>query len=430
MTGTIAPAQESGLAGTDAEFVRVLYSFPHKIGAARICMAAWHYVDELSAAGADVLVYPGAVARPLPATVRVRPTLARGRVRIPYRALGQLRALALHDRIVARRLPTLVGEVDVVHTWPSGALETLKAARRLGIPSVLERPNSHTRHAYDVVRLEAEALNVTLPPDHEHAFNAAALRREEEEYSLADRLLCPSPFVAQTFLDEGFPAEKLAPHIYGFDESTFFPDEAPRETGRPLRAIFVGANALRKGLHYALEAWLRSSAKEDGELLVLGEFPPGYGATLGEMLDHPSVKMLGYRSDYPELLRASDVLVLPTIEEGSPLVCVDALASGCVPVVSDVCAGVCRHMENAVVHPVRDVDTLARHLTLLNEDRALLASLRAAGLRSAPEYTWTAAGATLLGVYREVIEWSAQARPDLRRRTIEHRDSDRATQVV
>ncbi len=387
----------------EREQIHVLYSFPHKIGAARICTAAWQHVRALDEAVADVLVFPGAVARKLPAGIRVRPTLARGQVRIPYRLLGHRRALALHDHIVARRLPKLAGEVDVVHTWPSGALETLEAAKRLGIPTVLERPNAHTRYAYEIVRREGERLGVTLPPGHEHAYDEEALRKEEQEYRLADRLLCPSEFVTRTFLEEGYAPEKLAPHTYGYDERVFYPDTGPRAPDRPLTVLFVGENALRKGLHYALEAWSRSPAREHGSLLVLGEFPPGYGERIAPLLDHPSVRPLGYRKDYPELLRAADVLVLPTIEEGSPLVCVDALASGCVPVVSDVCAGVCRHMENALVHPVGDVDTLREHLTMLHEDRDLLARLRAGALASAPEFTWRAAGARLLDVYRDLV---------------------------
>ena len=48
------------------------------------------------------------------------------------------------------------------------------------------------------------SFSVTLPPDHEHAYNAEKLRKEEEEYQLAYRLLCPTEFVVKTFLDKGF----------------------------------------------------------------------------------------------------------------------------------------------------------------------------------------------------------------------------------
>ncbi|MGA9354324.1 MAG: hypothetical protein WBV46_11585, partial [Terriglobales bacterium] len=151
--------------------MRVLYSFPHKLGADRICYTAWQQVRGLASAGADVLLYPGALSRPVPDSVEVHPTLSRGRLRIPYKLLGKLRALALHDRIVARRLEKLAGKVDVVHVWPCAALETIKTAKRLGIPTVLERPNAHTRFAYEVVNEECRRLGVALPKGHEYEFN-------------------------------------------------------------------------------------------------------------------------------------------------------------------------------------------------------------------------------------------------------------------
>ena len=384
--------------------IRVLYSFPHKIGAGRICATAWHQVNGLAVAGADVLACPGAVARELPGSVEVRPTLARGKVRIPYRVLGNRRALAVHDRIVAHRLPKLAGRIDLVHAWPSGALETLRAAKMLRIPTVLERPNAHTRLAYDIVRREGDRLGVTLPPDHEHAYNERTLELEEEEFRLADRLLCPSDFVLQTFREEGFPEANLARHDYGFDEKVFYPDSRPRDKNRPLTMVFVGDNALRKGLHFALEAWRRSPLSTDGRFLVVGDFLPSYAEKIGPLLACPTVEVLGHRADVADLYRQSDVFVLPTLEEGSPLACLEALGSGCVPVVSHVCAGVCIDMENALVHRAGDVDALTRQLTMLHEDRDLLERLREGALSSAPRFTWTAAGARLLDVYREVVE--------------------------
>ncbi len=132
--------------------VRVLYSFPHKLGPDRICYTAWQQVNGLAAAGADLLVFPGVLHKPVSANVRVRQTLARGKARISYKLLGAMRACALHDYIVSRRLEKLAGQIDIVHTWPLGSLRTLRTAARLGIPTVLERPNAHTRFAYEVVQ--------------------------------------------------------------------------------------------------------------------------------------------------------------------------------------------------------------------------------------------------------------------------------------
>jgi D-inositol-3-phosphate glycosyltransferase len=390
--------------------VRVLYSFPHKLGAQRICYAAWQHVQGLADAGADVLVFPGVLSRPLSSNVKVRPTLARGKLRIPYKLLGRTGACSLHDWLVARRLRKLVGQIDVIHTFPLGSLRTLKMAKRLGIPTILERCNAHTAFAYEVVRKECERLGVSMPPGHEHDYNENYLRREEAEYRAADYLLCPSEFVARTFLERGFPPDKLARFQYGFDEEKCFPPKEPRDPKRGLTVLFAAGCAPRKGLHYALEAWLASSAHHHGTFLVVGEFIPGYAEKLSSMLAHPSVKRLGFRKDLPEVMRSSDILVLPSIEEGSALVTYDARGCGCVLLVSDASGAVCKHMEDALVHPAGDVRTLAEHLTMLDQNRALLEELRASSLRTANKLTWKAAGEKLLATYREVLAGAVPAR--------------------
>jgi len=386
--------------------LRVLYSFPHKLGADRICYTAWQQVNGLAAAGADLLVFPGVLHKTVPADVRVRPTLAWGRARIPYKLFGTMRACALHDYIVSKRLEKLAGQIDIIHTWPLGALRTLKTAARLGIPTVLERPNAHTRFAYEVVQRECERLGVALPLNHEHAYKEDVLRREEEEFRLTYRLLCPSDFVVRTFLDQGFEQEKLIQHQYGFDEKIFYPDpNRLNNTNAGLTMLYVGGCAPRKGLHYALEAWLQSPAHRDGTFMIAGTFVPGYAEKLAPMLAHPSVRVLGHRHDVPELMRKSDILVLPTIEEGSALVTSEARGSGCVLLVSEAAGAVCKHMENALVHHIGDVKSLTQHITMLHDDRTLLEKLRAEALVTAPSITWTAAGRKLLEVYKGVVGW-------------------------
>jgi glycosyltransferase involved in cell wall biosynthesis len=387
--------------------IRVLYSFPHKIGADRICTTAWHQVAGVAAAGAQVRVFPGALSRPFSACVQVRPTLALGKFRIPYRVLGDMRAFAMHDHIVARRLEGLAKEIDIVHAWPLGSLQTLRTAARLGIPTVLERPNAHTRFAYQVVQEECEHVGVPLPPGHEHAYNEDVLDKEEAEYALATRLLCPSDFVARSFLKYDFDTRSLARHQYGFDESVYWPGQAWETGGRAERGLvmlFVGGCAPRKGLHYALEAWLNSMASTRGKFLIAGAFVPGYAEKLSLQLAHPSVEVLGHRTDVPELMRRADMLVLPSVEEGSALVTSEARGSGCVLLVSDAAGAVCEHGKNALVHAARDACALTQHIDLLHKDRTYLRELRTASLAGVQHITWSAAGVKLLQVYQETLE--------------------------
>lgn len=384
--------------------VRVLYSFPHRIGAQRICATAWQQAAGLARAGARVTVLAGSVARRLPAGVATRALLAIGPWRIPYRVFGTDRLCRLHDRLVARWIERHAAEIDLIHAWPLAAERTIDAARRHGIPVVLERPNAHTRHAYAAVAAESRRLGLVLPPGSEHVFDAARLAREEREYAHADFLLCPSEFVARTFREEGFPAEKILRHRYGYDAEAFHAhgrDDLGPDKG--LVVLFAGIGTPRKGLHQALEAWLASGANRRGTFLVCGTLLPVYRERIVALLGQPSVRVLGQTANLGAVMRESDVFVLPTVEEGSALVTYEARACGCVLAVSDASGAVCEHGVDALVHRPGDVNTLTTHLALLDRDRSLLRRLRARSLATVGELTWDAAGRRLLEVYREAF---------------------------
>jgi len=383
--------------------MRVLYSFPHKLGADRICYTAWEQVRGLAAAGVDVIAMPGALARPVPESVKVWPTLAKGKLRIPYKLLGRMNACRLHDWIVARRLERMAGQVDIVHCWPLGSLETLKTAHRMGIPTVLERPNAHTRFCYETVEAECARVGLSLP-HREYQRDEAVLLREEAEFAECFGLLCPSRFPEQSFLDRGFSPGKLFRHGYGFDETRYSPNLEHVHDEKKLVALFVGVDAVRKGLHLGLQAWLASPASMNGQFLIAGDLAPTFKERFAAELSHSSVVALGHRRDVPQLMRNADILVLPSLEEGFALVCAEAIGSGCVPVVSEACTEICQHMHNAMVHRIGDVEALTQHFTILHENRALLNRLRETCIRERLKFTWTAAGEKLLGAYQEALD--------------------------
>ena len=115
--------------------------------------------------------------------------------------------------------------------------------------------NARSNHAEaDAVAREIDGLGLPPVRGHSHTYSARVLAEEEREYELADALLIPSEFSLQTFLDHGVSAEKLALHRYGYDAGAFAPGDKPDTSG--LTAAFVGGCEPRKGLHYALTAWI------------------------------------------------------------------------------------------------------------------------------------------------------------------------------
>lgn len=383
--------------------VRVLHSFPHRLGKSRICTTAWFEIYGAAKAGAEMSVYTGDLVKPFNNVKKVMRSLSLGKFRIPFKWLGTYRTCVFHDYIVASQLPRLAKSIDLVHVWPLGGLQTIRAAKKLHIPTVMERPNAHTRFAYDVVQKECERIGVALPPNHEHAYNEKYLKREELEYQLADYLLCPSEFVAKTFIDFGFPKEKLLRHQYGYDNKVYYVNPEKKISNDGLKVLFVGVCAVRKGLHFALDAWLKSTACQRGVFQIAGGFVPQYQEKLKPILEHPSIHALGHRTDVPELMRNADIIILPSIEEGFPLAIAEGIGSGCVPLVSDACSEACRHEENGLVHQTGNVEQLTEHLTLLDNNRKKLAQFRAKSIEMAHSLTWEYAGARLYAAYKSAI---------------------------
>jgi glycosyltransferase involved in cell wall biosynthesis len=383
--------------------LRILYSFPVRVGLTGIGMVAWHQVMGLVEQGVNVHLCCGSCERPIPGLSGLTETMKVVGVRIPYRILGNRQAFSWHDRAVARLLRRSRRAFDLVHCWPMGSYHTLLAAQACGIPTVLERPNAHTGFAYEAVAAEHKKIGLPLLRSNTHAFNAWHLKREEAEYRLATRLACPSEFVANTFLSRGFSQGQLVRHRYGYDAQCVSLDEKPREPTRRFTAAFVARCEPRKGLHYALQAWHLSGAAAFGRFLIAGNFVPGYRELLAQWLAHPSIELLGFVKDFGAVMRQSDVFVLPSVEEGSALVTYDARACGCVLAVSDATGAPCEHMREGVVHPAGDLATLTEHLRLLHSSPDLLARLRAASLRGVPALSWTAAARHLVGLYEGLV---------------------------
>jgi glycosyltransferase involved in cell wall biosynthesis len=382
--------------------LRVLYSFPHALGRPGISTTAFHQISGLIAQGVTVDVACTSLERELPGASRVLETLEVGGRRIPHRALGVYRAYAYHDRRAARALKQLGQDVDLVHTWPAGCLRTLLAAREVDVPGFREVPSAHTQTAYEDAAREAEAIGVELPADHHHRYDARHLDRELREFAAADFLLVPSEYVVRTFLERGHRPEQLIRHRYGFDPVVFGAEsEVERHDRDGLTALFVGRGEPNKGLHHALRAWIDSGAAGRGRFLIAGDVLPPYRAKLAPLLEHPSVEELGFVDDVGAVMRDADVLVLPSVTEGSALVTYEAQAAGCALLVSEAAGAPLEHRREGLVHAPGDVQALTDHLRLLDGDRELLDRMRARALASSARLTWSAAGERLVEAYSE-----------------------------
>lgn len=397
-----------------ARRLHVLYSFPGLLGRPGIGTTALHHVMGLVGTGARVTLYCGSTAVPLPASLPVVETLrVRGR-RVPHRALGVDNAYALHDFLVARALQSTpaLHDVDVVHTWPLGAARTLAVAADRGVAGLRELPNTHTANAYAQAAEEARVTGIPAERGYSHRFSARRLRLEELEYARAGALLAPSDAVLASFVARGVSAERLRRTQYGHDPERFHTVGRVEVPDRPFTAVFAGGSEPRKGLHYVLEAWASAGLPEGCRLLICGRVSPTAERALRTSLHRPGVELLDFVDDLAPVLRRSDVLLLPSVEEGSALVTYEAQACGCIPLVSSAVGAPLVDGRQGLVHAPRDTSALAAHLRAVHDDVDLRGRLRSGAMAQAPELTWAHGSERLLQVYRELCTGGRTRRGD------------------
>ncbi len=119
------------------------------------------------------------------------------------------------DRHVARGLTE---DSNIFIGWSSNSLHSIRRAKALGMKTVVERGSSHMLTQLQILRDEYELHGLTF-----HSYHPGITEKELQEYEDADYVCIPSLFVKRTFLERGFPEEKLIHNPFGVDLTHFRP---------------------------------------------------------------------------------------------------------------------------------------------------------------------------------------------------------------
>jgi alpha-maltose-1-phosphate synthase len=250
---------------------------------------------------------------------------------------------------------------------------SLKAGRELqarGGRFICDRGSSHQRFQEIIVSEEYRRWNVTR-----RVSDPRDTLREEQIYAIADAITVPSSFAARSFLQMGVPSSKVHVIPYGVRLEQFQRSEPtnPTNFNNEFNVLFAGSVSLRKGVPYLLQAFaqLRYSHKR---LRIAGSIHPDIKTVLSR-LPQDQVEFLGPvpQARLAQLMSSSQVMVLPSIEEGLALVQGQALACGC-PVLCTTNTGgedlFTDGVEGFIV-PVRDPAALTERMQQLADDPAL-----------------------------------------------------------
>jgi len=235
---------------------------------------------------------------------------------------------ALRDFFVAER-------PDIVHTHSSktGILGRL-AAHAARVPTIV-----HTVHGY------------AFPGESRRAIKVIFKLLEKLAGRVTDRMIVLNDTDAAIARDLlGVPDRRLVLLPNGVDVDTYAPATAERRLSLresafgiddPAHAIvgMVGRLWLQKNPQCFVRAAIRVAAQRpnaDFFMIGDGEFRPELEGMIQASGHADRIHILGWRSDVPQLLKALDLMVLPSRWEGMPLAILEAMSTALPVVASDI----------------------------------------------------------------------------------------------
>lgn len=285
----------------------------------------------------------------------------------------------------ARRASLIEREDDWgTYAFHSAALELFDSHASSGCLRVLEQTIVPYRVETEYMRREHERFPGWAPSEPDAAVSEAFAEREEAEWAAADVVLCGSDFVRNAVVNRSGIDERTRVVPYGFSPASV--DRSTRHpcAEGPLRVLCVGAS-LRKGIG-DLTAAARRVARGAATVTVVGriQLTSRGSAAISDVLE---LKGPVPRSEMTGIYRDSDVLVQPSICEGSAMAVYEAMASG-LPVIATPNAGtVVRDGIDGYVVPPRDPDAIAECVEGLASDRDRLGAMAAAARQRASEFS-------------------------------------------
>lgn len=303
------------------------------------------------------------------------------------------------DSFCASKLPQFA-QSKHVYAYEDGALETFKAAKKLGMTCVYDLPIAYWEKGRALMNEEAERL-----PGWAGSLGGGVLDscektdRKTQELELADFVVGPGSFVMDS-LPEWAAEKRRIVSPFGSPEppplQVIEDAESEREerfrSGKKLRVMFAGSMGQRKGLGDLFEA-MKMLNRKDIELVVMGSLLEPMSFYSDQFPDFT------YESGRPhpevlDLMRACDVFCLPSIVEGRALVMQEAMSQGLPLIITPNTGGadLIHEGETGFLIPIRSPELIAEKIAWFADNRDRLSEMSRAAVAHAAKYTWQAYG--------------------------------------
>jgi len=214
----------------------------------------------------------------------------------------------------------------IIFFHPAKFLKTIKKARREGSICVGIAVNSSIESTDKLLEEELKKQNVKF-------FNKSKLL-ENDFANQMDYLITLSPFSKNTYVEYGFPEDKIYVANLDVDISVFYPKEKIDDIFTVI--ITTSSIGILKGLQYLIDAWQDFNIPNK-KLIILGQrylWPQKMEDKYKKIiLQDKTIIELGMVNNVVSYIQNSDVSILPSFTEGFSRSVVESMACG-IPVIT------------------------------------------------------------------------------------------------
>ena len=290
-------------------------------------------------------------------------------------------------RYFGRSSAKYLKDADIFHVRSgAGRGGAIAKAKNSGMKVVVDHSIAHPAFLERALKEEYANFGLSFWMGPEDPFWRSVL----DDCQDADALLVNSDFVKDTFVDNGYPRDRIHVVYLGVREDFFGLKKQYAVKGR-IELLFTGGFGIRKGAQYllpAIEKLVRDGM--DLRLTIVGTV-----AEAQDLLDNSllaeRLNCVGYlpQDNLKDHLTNADIYVFPSLAEGCASSGLEAMAAG-LPVITTRESGLpITHGEHGWIVTSKSVEELANAIQKLAEDRLLRERLgRAASITISNGFTW------------------------------------------
>ncbi len=305
--------------------------------------------------------------------------------RYPDNLLEEINNYSIMAGVVARTL-----DFDVIHShdwlpYPAG----IHAKQVTGKPLVI-----HV-HATEFDRSRGKP-------------NPTVFGIEKDGMNNADHIICVSNLTRDTVINNyGIDPAKVTTVHNAVTPLTPEQLNVPEHKSKEKVVTFLGRITMQKGPEYFVEAAAKVLKNNHNVRFVMA----GSGDMMDKMINLAAERGIADRFHFPgfqkgnqvyEMLKASDVYIMPSVSEPFGISPLEAMQMG-VPSIISKQSGCAEILTNVIKTDYWDIDAMADAINSIVTYPAMYEQLREDGLEEVNKITWDKAGQKVIDIYNKVL---------------------------